>query len=145
MNTSLNHTTRNFFLLLLLLSIAGCTRTTAHRLVGTWEGRPTPAEADFPTELDNVDIQVTLRLESGGRATFSRDNGSEQLQGRWSVLESSGLNARLQLAVERGAGNGELAEVRNFQIKFSEQGNQFTLTEEGADLKFGALQFVRQE
>lgn len=133
------------FACVLALAVVGCRPLSSHRFVGTWVGHLAPgsrAAERLSDANDTEPIQVTLELASDGSANMWQGASKDRLTGTWSVLQSGGLTARLQLVASHAA--GEADEIRNFEIKFSEGAAQFELVEQGADPKALTLVFERQ-
>jgi hypothetical protein len=116
-------------------------------MVGTWEGRPTGGSSDNdlePTDLQRLDFQLTLDLRGDRSVEMWQGDQQERLRGTWKILNANGRQLRLQLVAERPEDRSMPLEVRNFAVALSADGHQFTLIEEGADPRFGALLFVRR-
>ena len=134
-------------LLVGLLGIVGCHSAVSRQMVGTWEGRPTGGSSDNdlePTDLQRLDFQLTLDLRGDRSVEMWQGDQQERLRGTWKILNANGRQLRLQLVAERPEDRSMPLEVRNFAVALSADGHQFTLIEEGADPRFGALLFVRR-
>ena len=165
----------------LIVCVAGCQESATQRLLGRWEGRQDSAKARAerwaaamqtgsvpatenadPTDLEQIEVAITLDFQSEGKIDLWRGEGQERLAGTWKVLDVVGDTARVQIVVRgedaladgapsnnefspTGEAGSQEGEVRNFEIEFDESsaGQGFTLNEEGADPQFGQLYFQR--
>ena len=143
--------------------------TLSQRLEGKWVGRPetatervtrewptgqpdadAPADPELeralretpPTDLEAFgNVAVSMRLSLGGQAELTLGGGTQS--GVWSVEAGEGARAVLDLAVSP-SGGAEGRVRRRYVVDFVDTGG-FTLSEQGADRRFGRLLFEPAE
>lgn len=111
--------------------------------------KTTPSNNGPPTELETVDVQVTLDFSVDGTIEMWLGEKQETLAGDWRVISTEVNLVQLQITAKRETQEDAVSktEKRRFDLQWQElkAGDAFTLREQAADPQFGTLYFVREE
>ncbi len=124
--------------------------------VKTAADQAAPLQVSQTTDLETHDFVVTLDFQRLGKVRMEL-NGEQPIGGTWRVLSTdvgvslieivdqppSAAAPTDQPATDRAAAVSAAPVKRRFALKWNQEGDGFTLREEGADPRFGWLYFQR--
>ena len=167
-NASTNRTA-SLVAMLALLACSGCgPGMVEEKLIGEWVGEPDPtagvvqrpvsSAGDFAsdevaegeatrTDLEAFAFRITLQFQQRGAAAMWLNDNQQPINGSWQVLDALADRVQLELTDQPPSADADEqappARQRRFEVRFADDGQSFTLVEEGADKLFGRLLFRR--